>query len=156
MIADEDDAENDRSDHQPPQASRRGVGFLSGLWYRCGRMGRGSGFWRSGCRLRWRRRRSRRRRLRWSGGCLSTTEIRQPFLCGTQAAFSSLAQVIMLLIFSAPIGLTLGIKLVHVLLQVSNPLGGGGAQFHPLGNVAGVIVEGSVKVLHQLRRHHFV
>ena len=84
------------------------------------------------------------------------TEICQPFLCGTQAAFSSLAQIIMLLIFAAPIGLTRGIKLIHVLLQIRRPLGGGGAQFHPLGNVAGVIVEGSVKVLHQLGRHHFV
>ena len=84
------------------------------------------------------------------------TEICQPFLCGTQAAFSSLAQVIMLLIFAAPIGLTRGIKLIHELLQVRHPLGGGGAQFHPFLNVAGVIVEGSVKVLHQLGRHHFV
>ena len=84
------------------------------------------------------------------------TEICQPFLRGTQAAFASLAQKIMLLIFAAPIGLTRGIKLIHELLQIRHPLDGGGAQFHPLLNVTGVIVEGSVKVLHQLRRHHFI
>ena len=145
-----DNTEKDRSDHQPPQPSGRGTGFPSGLRYRCGRMRCGSGR-----RLRRHRRGFLRRRLRWSGGCLLITEIRQPFLCGTQTAFSGLAQIIMFLIIAAPIGLTRGIKLIHVLLQVRYPLGGGSAQFHPLLNVAGVIVEGSVKVLHQLRRHHF-
>lgn len=89
-----------------------------------------------------------------TGVCECLTD--EDFLCGTQTAFSGLAQIIMLLIIAAPIGLTRGIKLIHVLLQVRHPLGGGGAQFHPLLNIAGVIVEGSVKVLHQLRRHHFV
>ena len=88
--------------------------------------------------------------------CLTVAENRQPFLRGTQAAFASLAQIIMLLIDAAPIGQPRGIELVHELLQIRHPLGGSRALIHTLLDITGVIVESAVKVLHQLGRHHFV